>query len=122
GVSVDQSGRTTVDGLWACGEVTSTGLHGANRLASNSLLEGLVYGVHCGAGAAALAGRMPDNFVAQNVHNPPAPQRHEEFNLVDLRNALSSLMWRHAGIERTAAGLGEAAETLQFWCRYALET
>ena len=44
GVTVDKEGRTTLDGLWAVGEVTCTGLHGANRLASNSLLEGLVYG------------------------------------------------------------------------------
>ena len=44
GVTVDLDGRTTLPGLWAAGEVTSSGLHGANRLASNSLLEGLVYG------------------------------------------------------------------------------
>src|SRR5262249_23734688 len=44
GVTVDPPGRTTVAGLWAAGEVTSSGLHGANRLASNSLLEGLVFG------------------------------------------------------------------------------
>ena len=46
GVTVDLEGRTTLPGLWAAGEVTSSGLHGANRLASNSLLEGLVYGEH----------------------------------------------------------------------------
>lgn len=44
GIAVDQKGRTTLDGLYACGEVTSSGVHGANRLASNSLLECLVYG------------------------------------------------------------------------------
>jgi L-aspartate oxidase len=44
GATVDLSGRTTLPGLWGAGEVTSSGLHGANRLASNSLLEGLVYG------------------------------------------------------------------------------
>ena len=44
GVTVDAQGRTTLPGLWAAGEVTSSGLHGANRLASNSLLEGLVFG------------------------------------------------------------------------------
>jgi L-aspartate oxidase len=121
GVTVDQSGRTTLDGLWACGEVTSTGLHGANRLASNSLLEGLVYGVHCGAGATAAASRMNDSFTALGTQNPPRAGKHDEFNLADLRNSLSSLMWRHVGIERDAAGLDEAAETLDFWCRYALE-
>jgi len=120
GVSVDRVGRTTLDGLWACGEVTSTGLHGANRLASNSLLEGLVYGVHCGAGAAAAAVKMNDSFAALDIGNPPSPARREEFNLADLRSSLSSLMWRHAGIERDAAGLDEAAEKIDFWCRYAL--
>ena len=52
GVTVDAEGRTNVAGLWAAGEVTSSGLHGANRLASNSLLEGLVFGSSCGRGAA----------------------------------------------------------------------
>ena len=55
GVTVDAQGRTTLPGLWAAGEVTCSGLHGANRLASNSLLEGLVFGDACGRGAAEAA-------------------------------------------------------------------
>ena len=62
GVTVDAQGRTNCPGLWAAGEVTSSGLHGANRLASNSLLEGLVYGTFCGREAAEAAADMPDTF------------------------------------------------------------
>ncbi len=62
GATVDLEGRTTVPGLWAAGECTSSGLHGANRLASNSLLEGLVYGAHAGACAAAVAATMDDDL------------------------------------------------------------
>src|SRR5204863_1279830 len=62
GVTVDLPGRTTLPGLWAAGEVTSSGLHGANRLASNSLLEGLVFGAICGRGAAEAARGMPEQL------------------------------------------------------------
>src|SRR5207245_5837206 len=67
GVTVDGEGRTALPGLWAAGEVTSSGLHGANRLASNSLLEGLVFGAACGRGAAEEAAKMPDTFVVPPV-------------------------------------------------------
>ena len=73
GVKVDEQGRTTLPGLWAAGEVTSSGLHGANRLASNSLLEGLVYGASCGRGAAAEAARTPDAFVVPPVQGAFEP-------------------------------------------------
>src|SRR5205085_2646402 len=64
GVTVDDKGRTSVPDLWAAGEVTSTGLHGANRLASNSLLEGLVYGTSCARGAVEVAAKTLDSLTA----------------------------------------------------------
>ena len=59
GATIDADGRTTLPHLWAAGEVTSSGLHGANRLASNSLLEGLYYGIRAGRGASAEGGAAP---------------------------------------------------------------
>ena len=120
GVSVDREGRTTLPGLWAAGEATSSGLHGANRLASNSLLEGLVYGTSCGRGAAAEAARMPDNFVAPPLEYRPEPEKVEPLDLADVTNSLRSLMVRHMGIVRTRDGLQEAEQAVAFWCRYVL--
>ncbi len=69
GVTVDRDGRTTLPGLWAAGEVTSSGLHGANRLASNSLLEGLVFGAHAGRNASSAAAAMPDDYHAPAIEH-----------------------------------------------------
>ena len=120
GVTIDMQGRTTVPGLWAAGEVTSSGLHGANRLASNSLLEGLVYGAHAGAGAAAAAGEMVDSYIAPPLDNPAESQSDEPLDLADIRNSLKSLMWRAAGVRRERAVLYDARETIDIWCRYVL--
>lgn len=119
GAIVDTHGRTTVPGLWAAGEVTSSGLHGANRLASNSLLEGLVYGLHAGRGAQEAALNLPDRFTALPlISDWPKPERDDELDLVDLRNALGSEMWRDVGIQRDAEGLESAAKQVEFWDRY----
>ncbi len=120
GVTVDHDGRTTVPGLWAAGEVTGSGLHGANRLASNSLLEGLVYGAHAGAGASAAALKETDSFRAIPLENPAAQQHEEPLDLVDIRNSLKSLMWRAAGVRRNGPQLADAAQTIRRWCGYAL--
>ena len=120
GVTVDLQGRTTLSGLWAAGEVTSSGLHGANRLASNSLLEGLVYGAHAGEGASQAAASMPDSFQAVPLENPRLPEHGEPLDLADIRNSLKSLMWRNAGVRRDREGLVEAQETIDRWCRYVL--
>ena len=120
GVSVDMEGRTTLPGLWAAGEVTSSGLHGANRLASNSLLEGLVYGAHAGEGASRAAAGLADDFRAVPLRNRPVVDGGEPLDLADIRNSLKSLMWRSAGVRRTGSELSEAAENIDRWCRYVL--
>jgi L-aspartate oxidase len=120
GLTVDIQGRTTLPGLWAAGEVTSSGLHGANRLASNSLLEGLVFGLSTGQGAANQAKTLPDQFAALPILSGLSEKPHEEkeLNLADVRNALTSLMWRNVGIRRQEDGLKEAADQVNFWDRY----
>jgi L-aspartate oxidase len=120
GVTVDRDGRTTLPGLWAAGEVTSSGLHGANRLASNSLLEGLVYGARAGRGAADAALAEPDSYRAIPLENPAVESPSEPLDLADIRNSLKSLMWRAGGVRRSGSQLAEAAETIRRWCRYVL--
>jgi L-aspartate oxidase len=120
GVTVDLEGRTSLPGLWAAGEVTSSGLHGANRLASNSLLEGLVYGAHAGAGASRAAADMSDDFRAVPLVNPSVEDGAEQLDLADIRNSLKSLVWRSAGVRRERQRLLEAAENIDRWCGYVL--
>jgi L-aspartate oxidase len=120
GVTVDAEGRTTLPGLWAAGEVTSSGLHGANRLASNSLLEGLVFGTSSAHGAALAIRSMPANFTALPLSSRFEPEDGGQLDALDLTNSLRSLMVRHMGVIRERAGLDEATEQLAFWCRYVL--
>ena len=119
GVEVDDDGRTSVPGLWAAGEATSSGLHGANRLASNSLLEGLYFGKVAGRAASEVASHIPDQLAVLPIEDDALDEEPSEaLDLVDLRNSLQSLMGRHVGIVREAAGLTEAAEQAAFWDRF----
>jgi len=130
GVVVDDRGRTTVPHLFAAGEVTSSGLHGANRLASNSLLEGLVYGSRAGELAGCEAGEdaaaaFDEPFAVPQIGQPAAEEPTEgppgeALDLADIRNSLRSLMWRQVGVERSGESLEEAAQTVAGWCRYVL--
>ncbi len=122
GVEVDADGRTDLPGLLAAGEVTSSGLHGANRLASNSLLEGLVYGARAGEAASCdvLSSGAGDALRVPDLSNPRTSDTTGSLDLADIRNSLRSLMWRHVGVERSGDSLGEALETVEGWCRYVL--
>ena len=99
GIASDASGRTSLPGLWVAGECAATGLHGANRLASNSLLEGLVFGARV---AADVQGAISTGMAKGH---PPAPKA---FALPPPPHVLRAAMTRHVGLERDAEGLREA--------------
>ena len=120
GVTTDTDGRTSLPGFWAAGEATSTGLHGANRLASNSLLEGVVFGLRCGQNASNAALSQADNFTAPSLVSLPGLPHHSEeaLDLADIRNSLRSLMWRNVGISRNRKDLLSARQQMDFWANY----
>lgn len=121
GVVVDQEARTDMPGLFACGEASSSGVHGANRLASNSLLEGLVFGAVAGD----IAGReSQDDRTAQRpvrLRSDVEPSHRTMLDIPDVRNSLRSVMWRNVGIERNGDRLRETLEIIRFWGQYVLD-
>jgi L-aspartate oxidase len=120
GARVDIDGRTSLEGLLACGEAACTGLHGANRLASNSLTEALVFGQRSGRIAGeSLAGL--DEPVAKTIDWVNPKSDRTQLDLVDIRNSLRSVMWRNVGIVRRADRLTETQDIIGFWERYVLD-
>lgn len=111
GVRTDLAGRTSVPGLWAAGEVACTGVHGANRLASNSLLEAAVFArrVAAAIGEGPAAARASDGdwapALAVDLEDAPGAADWE-------RGQLQDLLWEHAGLVRDGEGLARAAEVL----------
>jgi L-aspartate oxidase len=123
GVMVDTHGRTTLPGLYAVGEAACTGVHGANRLASNSLLEGLVFGLRLADG---LAARQTNNHPAQDsYYNSPVrhaitisvaddsseqatPTNIDSTSISRIRHELRGIMWQYVSLCRDQAGLLEA--------------
>lgn len=115
GLQVDEVGRTTTPGVWAVGECASSGLHGANRMGSNSLLEGMVLGEIAGRGAAESVvkrKRRPDRLLRRTIDHPP---EGIHLGISDLVYSLKSMMWRQMGLERNENDLLEAREHISFW-------
>ncbi len=118
GVEVDIDGRTQVPGLWAIGECASTGLHGANRMGSNSLLEGLVLGSRAGELAAAEASDgVQVELGSQKRRDRPAPPKDVRISIEDMTYSLKALMWRQMGIERRGPAIEDAVDKISFWTR-----
>lgn len=113
GVHTDLDGRTSIPGLYAAGEVACTGVHGANRLASNSLLEGLVFGARAGRAMRAARGGSwpvdPQNAVGLAHDRLPARSRADPVTAADVQD----VMWRHVGLFRDRRGLTEALDLLE---------
>jgi len=119
-VRSDEFGRSTVAGLYAVGEASCTGLHGANRLGSNSLLEGLAFGARAGEHASDSARALNITFPT-TLEAKIAPSNKTELDIADVRNSLRSVMWRNVGIERTGDRLTETREIIAFWSRYVMD-
>lgn len=108
GVRTDVWGRTTIENLYACGEVACTGVHGANRLASNSLMETVIFGKrvvdHLASGEGGAADGHPDAVAISLPEGEPSTL-----------GKLQQVMWTHAGIERDGEGLRAALEVARDW-------
>jgi L-aspartate oxidase len=121
GVLTDAGGRTTVPGLWAVGECASSGLHGANRMGSNSLLEGMVVGREAGVLAACEARETPLIPLERDLRYERREPSHDvRVSIQDMTYSLKSLMWRQLGIVRRGQSIGDAIGRIGFWTRAVL--
>ena len=120
GVDADLLGRSSLSGLYAVGEAGCSGLHGANRLGSNSLLEGLAFGARAGTNAGREAKEATIQFPLSLDHQLPESTK-TELDLVDVKSSLRSVMWRNVGVERTGDRLEETREIIAFWSRYVMD-
>jgi aspartate oxidase len=111
GIQTDLEGRTTKPGLWAVGEVARTGVHGANRLASNSLLEGLVFADRAGR---SLAGKLRSRVAtAAALQSGGEPDSGADAECEAIRQAMRSLMTAGVGVQRSESSLLHAEQELE---------
>jgi L-aspartate oxidase len=116
GIKTDTWGQTSLTNLYACGECTSTGVHGANRLASNSLLEGLVFGNR-------IARKIKKNITLSSINQSEElklsynthQEKYKEYNPVELKKELQKLMWNKLGIIRNSSDLKKALQKINQW-------
>ena len=123
GVTTDLDGRTSLPGLWACGEVASTGVHGANRLASNSLLEGVVFGERVARQLQRPAPGGPHD--APRMQAIALPPGHGEDDRATTFREVGNLLWDDVGIVRERKGLSTAVQRFEHWrdrCEPATES
>lgn len=114
GIRVDSQGRTNIRGLYACGEAACLGVHGANRLASNSLLEGLVFGKRVAESAHLYSLQNSDKFLQRlQLSSKAAPGlARRTTDIMELRQAIQQTMWLEVGLKRSAASLMRAQAEL----------
>ena len=113
GIRTDLHGRSTIAGLYAAGEVTCTGVHGANRLASNSLLEGLVFGAR--AGEAAVADNSKFQIPDSKLENPKSKIQNPKSDGIStaVKKRVKRVMWERVGILRDADSLKRALQEFE---------
>lgn len=113
GVATDLDGHTSIEALYAAGEVAATGVHGANRLASNSLLEGLVYGARAGASIRRhFCHPEPKPAAADPKSRPHSHASTSDVDTQQIVKALREILWDKVGIIRNQEGLDEAVKQL----------
>ncbi len=119
GVRTDLDGRATIPGLYAAGEVACTGVHGANRLASNSLLEGLVYGAR--AARTMRTELRASQASAAKVHMPPGLRNRSATEVEKLIQKVQAAMWKNVAVVRDGKTLRDTLAELNSMCSSALE-
>ena len=117
GVKTDSGAKTSIENLYACGEVSSTGLHGANRLGSNSLLEGLVFGRIAGQTPVSPTSRSSQPVIKYEIPH----SKLGRLDASDVRNSLRAIMWRSVGINRKSPELKQAVDMIKLWQRYVMD-